>query len=524
MAHAHAPNAPGFDPRKTITPESFSVAPHLLGLPLASPSRRLAAILIDLLLCALLANSGAVFMALAAAVAFFWFAGHKLGKGGTFFSRSARAGFRVAGALFLFIFALSVWSKAKKTAHRLAGDDDGPAEMSMAGNRRPSTGGAGDVVDGLAFGAQLTQVVTAKDSAHAFRAAHGLVSRMRRLHMTDAQIRETLGDAAGDAEKPFVAAALRSVMPSAASSPADAPEADSAPADDGAAAGAAVPRSPDSLAAAYVGAVRKGDTTRAEQLRPRLGSVFAKDSLSELHGRVESLQASNAELKREKEKAENRGLLATLLSVLDDLGIGFGWTGLYFTAFTAMMKGRTPGKRLVGIRVLRLDGEPMTLWASFERFGGYAAGLFTGLSGYAQVFWDRNRQAIQDKISETVVIREPKGFVLPVAPHLRPAPAYAGVPLRPGGAPSPVGGAPYGPSGGGPYPGGPYGPGTPPPYRPAGAAPYGPPGAQPGGPAGVPASGPARPAGVAPPPQPDAPREQGSAQPSPPAGPPYPRG
>jgi hypothetical protein len=394
MAHAHAPNAPGFDPRRIITPESFSVAPHLLGLPLASPSRRLVAVLIDLLLCALLANSGSVFFALAAAVAFFWFAGHKLGKGGTFFSRSARAAMRGAGALFLFLFALSAWGKAKHAAHRLTGDEERPAEMSVAGNRHPTDGGTADVVNGIAFGTQITQVVTAKDSAHAFRAARGLVGRMRRMHMTDAQIRETLGDAANDADKPYAAAALRSVIP-AADADDDAAN-DSSSAEAGQPAAAGVPRNPDSLAAAYVAAVRSGDTTRAELLRPRLGHAFAKDSLADLHGQVESLQTNNAELKREKEKAENRGLLATLLSILDDLGIGFGWIGLYFTAFTAMMKGRTPGKRLLGIRVLRLDGEPMTLWASFERFGGYAAGLFTGLSGYAQVFWDRNRQAIQD--------------------------------------------------------------------------------------------------------------------------------
>jgi hypothetical protein len=62
----------------------------------------------------------------------------------------------------------------------------------------------------------------------------------------------------------------------------------------------------------------------------------------------------------------------------------------------------------------------MTLWASFERFGGYAAGLFTGLTGYMQVWWDRNRQAIQDKISETVVIRE-RG---PIPVALTPTPAW----------------------------------------------------------------------------------------------------
>jgi hypothetical protein len=81
----------------------------------------------------------------------------------------------------------------------------------------------------------------------------------------------------------------------------------------------------------------------------------------------------------------------------------------------------------------------MTLWASFERSAGYAAGLFTGLMGYAQVYWDRNRQAIQDKISETVVIRDLGVTALPVASQPR-----APLPPRPY-APVPSPGQPYGP-------------------------------------------------------------------------------
>ena len=44
--------------------------------------------------------------------------------------------------------------------------------------------------------------------------------------------------------------------------------------------------------------------------------------------------------------------------------------------------------------------------SSFSRFGGYAAGLATGLLGFLQILWDPNRQGIQDQIAGTVVIRE----------------------------------------------------------------------------------------------------------------------
>ena len=100
--------------------------------------------------------------------------------------------------------------------------------------------------------------------------------------------------------------------------------------------------------------------------------------------------------------------MATITGFLDELGLGIGWSGLYFTFLTAFFRGRTPGKRALGIRVLRLDGGSLSYWVAFERFGGYAASLFTGMEGFLRILWDRNRQCLQDKLAETVVIRETK--------------------------------------------------------------------------------------------------------------------
>jgi len=70
------------------------------------------------------------------------------------------------------------------------------------------------------------------------------------------------------------------------------------------------------------------------------------------------------------------------------------------------MKGQTPGKRAMGLRVVRLDGQPITGWHAFERAGGYAAGIATGTLGFLQIYWDANRQAIHDKVAGTVVIQD----------------------------------------------------------------------------------------------------------------------
>ena len=105
-----------------------------------------------------------------------------------------------------------------------------------------------------------------------------------------------------------------------------------------------------------------------------------------------------------------KGLLARLDNFIEELGLGLGWAAFYFSVFTAWWKGQTPGKKLMGTKVIKIDNQPLTLFESFGRYGGYAAGLATGLMGFLQVFWDPNRQAIQDKISATLVIdlRKPK--------------------------------------------------------------------------------------------------------------------
>lgn len=106
----------------------------------------------------------------------------------------------------------------------------------------------------------------------------------------------------------------------------------------------------------------------------------------------------------DKLKNSDYSLIKWIKGILADFGLGFGWAMLYFTFFISWNKGQTIGKLLTGIRVVQLDNQPITLWAAFSRQGGYGAGLATGLIGFAQILWDPNRQAIQDKVASTVVL------------------------------------------------------------------------------------------------------------------------
>ncbi len=153
------------------------------------------------------------------------------------------------------------------------------------------------------------------------------------------------------------------------------------------------------------------DSPEATLLEARIRDLVAGDSLGELEDRIstldrrlESARREVRELEGEVEAFENRGLLTRLRELADQLGFGFGWAALYMTVVLSWWNGQTIGKRALGIRVVRLDGGPITWWVAFERVGGYAAGFATGLLGFAQVWWDANRQAIHDRIVGTVVI------------------------------------------------------------------------------------------------------------------------
>ena len=399
--------------RNTITQEAFAVSQQLLGLPLARPMRRLGAILLDLAIVSFLVNVGGGFLfGLAAAYAFFRFAAKAKGRGNSPISRTARIAFRVFGALILFIMMMNLWRRGGEMIHgALNGGGDGGDEKAVAtasvaaGEGQPKQV---SVVGAIRFASDFAALAQAETPEEARPVAVRVIAGMRRMGSSDAEIRQALESAArtaaegedGEEGKAWMPALVAEVLAEQLRPDPNAPK----------------PVPPESLAVVYAAAVSAGDTAAADSLRPKLASLLARDSLDELRGELKEAESGREEAREELKRRENMGIVRSIRHFLDDLGIGFGWTALYFTFFTALWKGQTPGKRLLGIRVVRLNGQPMTLWAAFERFGGYAAGLFTGLLGYAQVFWDRNRQGIHDKITETVVIRVQKGAPLPPPP------------------------------------------------------------------------------------------------------------
>ena len=90
---------------------------------------------------------------------------------------------------------------------------------------------------------------------------------------------------------------------------------------------------------------------------------------------------------------------------------------VYFIWFHGTV-GQTLGKRLLGLRVIRISGEKMTLGIAFLRWvGSLVSGIFFFL-GFLWIAFDGRKQGWHDKIAATLVVRvqnEPGTEVRPTA-------------------------------------------------------------------------------------------------------------
>lgn len=343
------------DPRDRITPNAFRVAPHLIGLPLATPWRRGSAILIDLLLVAILAQTQWLLLAVApAAASFGWLKKRRAG--------AAVLRWSIAIIVFGLVTAAMVpsWESHRDDEPTPAADSDG---LTLSGT------------EGIRFGAGVARL-HACDDADCRRAAVEAIAEVLAESATTAAkgtelVEELVKDVTADERE-------RAALLALAQQHLQAPAATIAP--HTAAPTAPLPEAPEE---------------------------------EKEHGRY--------------------SLIGLLESLADDLGFSIGWAAVYFSYFPGAWRGQTPGKRLFGLRTVRLNGKPLSYWDSFNRYGGYAAGFATGLIGFLQVFWDANRQAIHDQISFTAVIHDPDGDALQRAQARYEAQSKA--------IPAPVGGA-----------------------------------------------------------------------------------
>lgn len=143
-------------------------------------------------------------------------------------------------------------------------------------------------------------------------------------------------------------------------------------------------------------------------------AAVAEPTPKEQAQRIAKLEA---QVKAQQEKLDQHHFdpRAEFKRLVNEVGLSYFWALLYFSILPVLLSGQTLGKKLLGLRVVELTGKTLTPMICFKRYGGYAAGMATGMTGFLQLIWDSNRQAIQDKTAHTVVIdaRSSKRLALP---------------------------------------------------------------------------------------------------------------
>jgi uncharacterized RDD family membrane protein YckC len=106
------------------------------------------------------------------------------------------------------------------------------------------------------------------------------------------------------------------------------------------------------------------------------------------------------------------GIVLGIIGAILSPGIGnVGW-GLSFLIgvayqwyFLTRQDGQTPGKRLMNIKVIKVDGGPITDADAVIRYVGYYIDSALIMIGWLLALFDSNRQALHDKLVNTYVIK-----------------------------------------------------------------------------------------------------------------------
>ncbi|MGD9047676.1 MAG: RDD family protein [Anaerolineae bacterium] len=99
---------------------------------------------------------------------------------------------------------------------------------------------------------------------------------------------------------------------------------------------------------------------------------------------------------------ESAMLNAVLALVLSTLGV-YLLVSIAYNVFFWLSSGQTPGKRVLGLRVLRTDGNRLRLGNALRRqIGYYISAIF--YLGFVWILVDNKRQGFHDKIAGTIVV------------------------------------------------------------------------------------------------------------------------
>lgn len=108
------------------------------------------------------------------------------------------------------------------------------------------------------------------------------------------------------------------------------------------------------------------------------------------------------------------GLILSLINgaffaAADDGGFISGYAtligALYAIAFWMYWNGQTPGKKIMGIKIIKEDGEKVDSQAAILRYVGYLISGAVFMLGFIWILFDKRKQGWHDKIAKTLVVK-----------------------------------------------------------------------------------------------------------------------
>ena len=104
-------------------------------------------------------------------------------------------------------------------------------------------------------------------------------------------------------------------------------------------------------------------------------------------------------------------IVAILSAVVGGLPLGFLVALAYFAGMWAW-RGTTIGGIVLNLKVVRLDGQPVSFAVALVRGLATALSIVTFFLGFLWMLFDREKQTWHDKLAGTVVVRTPRAISL----------------------------------------------------------------------------------------------------------------
>lgn len=86
------------------------------------------------------------------------------------------------------------------------------------------------------------------------------------------------------------------------------------------------------------------------------------------------------------------------------IGVGFIVGVLYNGYFWTQNNGQTPGKRVMGIRVVKTNGQKLSWLDAILRYVGYYINTALLFIGWLWAIFDSKNQGLHDKLAGTMVV------------------------------------------------------------------------------------------------------------------------